>query len=361
MGIEIDFLPVGEESSGGDAIAVRYGNLHGSRDEQVVMVVDGGYKDCGEALVEHITTHYGTDYVDIVVSTHPDQDHSSGLTVVLEELGVGELWMHQPWRHSAEMASLRVQHFESSKLSDWVEKSLRSVSDLESLANSKGIPIIEPFVGTQTSDGIVRVIGPSIPYYVELQTEVAKSGTLGHQAWSVLTKAAEAVRNLVAETLTEESLTDSGTTSPRNNSSAILLFSIEDRHYLLTADAGIPALTYAAGELDALGIAAGELRFIQVPHHGSRHNVGPSILDRLLGPKGQESTHSTAFISAPKKNPDKKHPHKKVSNAFIRRGYAVHATQGSGKWHHQNAPERDGWSSATPMQFYDQVEDDDES
>jgi hypothetical protein len=31
MGYEIDFLGVGEESKSGDAIAIRFGNLHGAR------------------------------------------------------------------------------------------------------------------------------------------------------------------------------------------------------------------------------------------------------------------------------------------------------------------------------------------
>ena len=37
MGFEIDLLPVGNESKGGDAIALRYGNLDGHRDEQTVI------------------------------------------------------------------------------------------------------------------------------------------------------------------------------------------------------------------------------------------------------------------------------------------------------------------------------------
>src|SRR5664280_2714171 len=97
MGYEIDFFAVGEKSSGGDAIAVRYGNLFGDRSEQMVIVIDGGYTDSGEALVNHIKTHFGTSRVDIVVSTHPDQDHITGLETVLEELQVGTLLMHLPW------------------------------------------------------------------------------------------------------------------------------------------------------------------------------------------------------------------------------------------------------------------------
>ena len=95
----------------------------------------------------------------------------------------------------------------------------------------------------------------------------------------------------------------------------------------------------------------------RIPHHGSRRNVGPTILNRLLGNKVKETPHGTAFVSAPKENPEAKHPAKKVINAFRRRGYPVHATQGQGRVHYQDHPQRDGWISSTPLPFYTQVED----
>ena len=76
VGYEIDFLPVGNGDKSGDAIAIRYG----TQGNYKVMVVDGGTKESGQALVEHIKKYYKTDYVDYVVNTHPDQDHASGLT-----------------------------------------------------------------------------------------------------------------------------------------------------------------------------------------------------------------------------------------------------------------------------------------
>ena len=89
MGYEIDILAVGEGERSGDAIAIRCGNMWGRPDEQSVIVIDGGTIDSGERLVHHIKTVYGTNNVLMVLSTHPDGDHSSGLTVVLEELKVG--------------------------------------------------------------------------------------------------------------------------------------------------------------------------------------------------------------------------------------------------------------------------------
>jgi hypothetical protein len=76
MGIEIDFLPVGEASKSGDAIAIRMGNLRGPRSEQTVITIDGGTKESGANLVAHIKTHYGTSHVNFAFLSHPDGDHA---------------------------------------------------------------------------------------------------------------------------------------------------------------------------------------------------------------------------------------------------------------------------------------------
>lgn len=111
-----------------------------------------------------------------------------------------------------------------------------------------------------------------------------------------------------------------------------------------------------ADQLELMSLAPGGLTFIQVPHHGSRRNVGPTVLDRLLGPRGQSQKRGTAFASASQSAP--KHPAKKVTNAFLRRGYPVHGgDDGLARWHFHNAPPRN-WSTSTPHALYPQVEED---
>jgi beta-lactamase superfamily II metal-dependent hydrolase len=331
--------------------------LYGSRSEQTVVVIDGGYTDDGEALVEHIREYYGTDTVDMVISTHSDQDHITGLEVVLAEMHVGQLLMHLPWQHSGTLTEARKSAFKSTALSEKVEKSFQAASDLQTIAERKGVPIVEPFAGMQTGDG---ALGPSEDYYEELLAKVEAAGpqpsviTLSEQLRRLLKAAAQ----LVPETLWVETLRDDGETSPTNNSSVITLLTVDGRKSILTGDAGIPALEQALDILEAEGFEPGALKFVQIPHHGSRRNVGPSVLNRLLGPKGQSTRHSTAYASVPPKNPEHKHPSKKVTNAFHRRGYNVHVTQGSKKWHHHNGPSRDGWDTSNPVNFHDQVEED---
>jgi beta-lactamase superfamily II metal-dependent hydrolase len=130
-----------------------------------------------------------------------------------------------------------------------------------------------------------------------------------------------------------ETLSDSCTTSAENNSSTVLLVNADDQFWLLTGDAGAPALSQAVDFLYAAQVDYSKIKFFQVPHHGSHHSVGPTLLNRMLGPKLPAGSPllRTAFCSSAKSAP--KHPSKKVTNAFKRRGLEVHATEGEAKCH----------------------------
>ncbi len=363
MGYEIDFLQVGVDSSkSGDAIALRWGDLHGPRGEQTVAVIDGGFMDSGEALVELIEKYYNTDRVDYVLSTHPDADHASGLLVLLDKMQVGTLLMHLPWSHEHTNSISDV--FKSGRVTDnsvreRLKKSLDTASDLEALARSKSIPIVEPFAGLGTKDGVFRILGPTKAFYESLLPEFRElPQTVEGTASSILSKAASTITNWLDETLDIETLTDKDDTSPENNSSAIAMLTVDGRSALFSADSGKPALTAVLDRLDSEGFDYSSLKFVQVPHHGSRRNVGPTILNRLLGPKqlAEERTR-TAFVSAAKEGAPS-HPSKKVANAFRRRGAPIYTTASDGaKWHSHDAPDREGYSTATPLPFYDQVEE----
>ena len=138
MGYEIDYIAVGDGERSGDAIAIRYGNLHGTRSEQQIVVIDGGTKESGEALVRRIKSEYGTDTVDFAFCSHPDGDHASGLQVIIEQLTVGLLVMHRPWAHASEILHL----FKDGRITDEslevrIRKSLQAAHDLEQAAIDK--------------------------------------------------------------------------------------------------------------------------------------------------------------------------------------------------------------------------------
>ncbi|MBL8811292.1 MAG: MBL fold metallo-hydrolase [Planctomycetaceae bacterium] len=373
MSYEVDFLPVGNGEKSGDAIAVRFGDLlSGDRSKQFVMVIDGGTKESGEKLVNHIETYYKTTHVDLVVNTHPDGDHASGLSVVLEELTVDQLWMHLPWEHSQDIHHMfHDGRITPGSLSERMRAALQNAKDLEAIAKRKGIPIVEPFAGEGgTALGCtVRVLGPDMEYYQSLlpdfrsTPEKRQAASFAEMMMKAAFNAAGGVATMaqrVMESFGIETLEDpeDDATSAENNSSAIICLQIGDKQLLFTGDAGVPALERANDWATWNGIVLSNCNFHQVPHHGSRRNIGPSILDRILGPKRHtDAPDKVAFVSASKDAP--KHPSRRVTNAYRRRGAKVITTEGTAIWHSSgDVPVRSNYSAAPVVPFYSEVEED---
>lgn len=356
MGYEVDFIGVGQESQCGDAIVLRYGNLHGDREEQTIVVIDGGFKDDGQRIVDHIKTHYDADSVDLIISTHPDQDHINGLETVIEQLTVSELWMHLPWEHNQGLADkFHDGRITDNSIGEKLKETLNKAHELYELATSKGITVREPFTGLAHSCGSLKILGPSQDYYESLIPSFdgmpENKQAEGSEFSEALNRAFAAVKRFFA-TWGKDEITDDVTTSAKNNSSAVAQLIIDGRRLIFTGDAGIEALEHVADQLDSC-INPAEVSFFQIPHHGSRRNVGPSVLNRIIGAPVDEgvSRGITAIASCAKKS-EPKHPRKSVLNAFTHRGAKVLATRGTGICHFNNAPNRAGWSSLDPEQYH---------
>jgi beta-lactamase superfamily II metal-dependent hydrolase len=361
QGLEIDFLPVGNGEKGGDAITVRFGDLYGTPDEQTVIVIDGGYKDTGDALVEHIQNRYHTNQIDLVVSTHPDSDHSGGLEVVLDRLMVKHLWMHKPWEHTEDISRMFVDgRVTDARVREKLRTSLETVRRLENLAVRKNIPITEPFAGTHAFNQLL-VVGPTPEFYESILPGF-RSLPDAKQDLGILSRLTRRVTEEAqkfAEYWDFETLDFAGETSAENETSTILLLAIGDQFMLFTADAGQRALSEAVAFCESNGLDFSKIQFIQVPHHGSQRNVNPHLLNTLLGPKltqEQNTASKTAFVSAPPEG-EPKHPSKRVMNAFRRRGAPVHSTQGIAKCHFINAPWREDYSPSVALPFFSSFEE----
>ena len=351
MAYEIDYIPVGEGEKSGDAIAIRYGNnLATAPENQTIIVIDGGFEESGKTLVQHIKDYYKTNKVDLLISTHPDLDHSSGLCVVLEELNVGAILMHKPWEHADEIKNMfKDGRITASGLEEKLEKSLQSASDIEAIAQKKNIPIYEPFQGLNMGSGILQVLGPSEEYYKNLlphfrSTPEPKKG-LG--IFAPIQKAAEEVVHWIEDRFDIDLLNDDDdTTSAENNTSTILLFQIDGHKLLFTGDAGKTAILNAINYTVEQNISLSDLTFFDVPHHGSKRNLNSTILNSV---KSQIS-----YISAAKNSP--KHPAKKVTNALKKFGSAVYVNNKGGTLCHNYLGVERGWSAAQEEPFHQRVE-----
>jgi beta-lactamase superfamily II metal-dependent hydrolase len=367
MKCEIEFLPVGDQSKAGDAIIIRYGEPN----DYKLMLIDGGHAATGDRIVSHLKKFFGsTPILEHVVLTHSDADHASGLRTVLKEVTVNNLWLHLAWFLAEEARHLfKDKRWTEDGLKTAIKKEYDIISEIYDLASKAGTKMFYPFAGHKI--GPFTILSPSRGAYAYLLPQFDRTPEPDQEAieqqsmWigkeGVLKMAMEAVKakvqNWTKETWDNEKLKDGGITNSSNESSVVLYGTFEKGNVLLTGDAGVGALTWAANKAEELGLPLKNFSFVQIPHHGSRRNVGPTILTRILGEKCKESdpTKFSAFVSAPKD--DESHPRRIVLNAFKRRGGNVIATQGTSKIHYGGFPARNGYSDAESQPFYTSVEE----
>lgn len=89
QGLKLHVLDVGQGTS--QVVELPEGKL---------MVMDGGglrspYFDVGERIVAPFIRHLGYRKIDIIVLSHPEQDHMGGLAALVRQFPVGELWTNE--------------------------------------------------------------------------------------------------------------------------------------------------------------------------------------------------------------------------------------------------------------------------
>lgn len=356
--VEIDFLGV-ETAKSGDAITIRYR----VNDRVGIHVVDGGFIDTGDQIIEHVRKYYGgASYIDNVVLTHSDQDHANGLRVVLETFDVGALWMHRPWSHAAELLQRFPTYNSAASLEAALKSAYASVAALEDIALDRGIPIFEPFQGEII--GPFVVLAPTRARYLDLVASSDKTPTSTAKAFSptsfpLLRKVLAEVREYIASAWGIEIFPSDGT-SAENEMSVVQFSNIRGAKILLTGDAGRDALNEAADFAPAAGLVLPGVQLFQVPHHGGRHNVDTAILDRLLGQRrrlneANEATIFQAVCSSAKA--DEHHPRKSVIRAMLHRGAHFAMTEGQTVCWNRGIP-RDNWTSLPQTPYPNEQEAD---
>ncbi|MYB77452.1 MAG: MBL fold metallo-hydrolase, partial [Chloroflexi bacterium] len=313
---EIDFIEVGNSASG-DAISLRYQDDDGT---EWIHVVDGGYSDDGDKLTKNIKANYDDPgFIDHVVLTHPDGDHASGLKKVLDEFDVGALWMNRPWQHVDELLPLFDYEYTRNELIQRLRRDFPYTADLEKIAIEKGIGIHDAFQGSQI--GEFTVLAPSKRRYIDLIVDSEKTPEPERSSaieGNIFERAIRAVRNMVVEWGEENLKGDTEGTSAENETSIVQFSELCGKKILLTGDVGVDGLEEAYQYAISMGVNLPGIDRFDVPHHGSRRNVSPEILDKWLGPKlnsKPENGNFTAIISANRN--DKSHPRKAVVRALI--------------------------------------------
>ena len=133
-----------------------------------------GFKKTGDKVVEHIKKYYDDpDTIDAVIVSHPDRDHAGGLQKVIEEFEVSELWMLRPWLYVDELIDRFAYYTNKENLSDKLKEIYSNITELEEIAEEKGISIYEPFQGEKIGDFFV--LAPTKDRYLDLVVESDKT------------------------------------------------------------------------------------------------------------------------------------------------------------------------------------------
>jgi beta-lactamase superfamily II metal-dependent hydrolase len=358
MNYEIDFIGLPEETGDADAICFRY--YDDAYGHYRVFVYDGGTQKYGECLKEHLNQYYFSGVqnpvIDAVICSHPHQDHASGLSVILENFTVKCLYMNRPWLYIDEI----FEYVDDGRITKQsLEQRLREaypyVDILEKLADENGVPIEAAFQGSKITDNLY-IFSPSKTFFLEKLVASQKTPLeKDDEGFSAIFSHIGKIIQAAIETWTHELLREDVETSAENEMSVVLLGYMQQESFLLTGDVGIEGLKETIDYADSQNWDIKNVSFYQIPHHGGRHNVSPSVLNKIIGKKLPEGTAPTksAFVSVAK-NSD--HPKKMVVNAFIRRGVKVFKTNGCTIHHFKGMPSRN-WGPLDCLEFSNEVED----
>lgn len=350
---EIDFLGV-ETAKSGDAITLRY-SVNGVTG---VHVVDGGYIDTGDQIIEHIKTYYSTLEIENVILTHPDRDHANGLRKVLEQCTVRNLWINRPWIYADQL----IHRFENYESVAALRSKLRSIYDatamLEDIAIAKKIPIHAPIQGEKI--GPFLVMAPTLERYLDLivesdrTPESVEESTLDNAVKGLL-EALKAAATYIMSLWGEEYFPP-GPTSRENEMSVVQAAILNGKSILLTGDAGREALQEVIDYAPIAGLALPGIDYFQVPHHGGRHNVSTEILDQILGPRlDQKPSQYTWNAVCSSAKADEDHPRKSVVRAMLHRGAHFAATESKTIGFSQGIT-RPGWYPVPQTDYPDEQE-----
>ena len=336
--LQIDMLPVGD--SGAFLVEAASGG------KPTVALIGGGRNwDDGERVLRQLEAYYGG-RIDHLILSHIDCEHALGLLHVAEALGkdqIGCAWVQDMGKHGVNakraiaLARKRAAEAESSvvrAIATHVADSVESVQDLIAVLQGKGVPVKEAFADRDNRIGPFEVLGPTVAFFeecVRFYDDVAMLDEMVEEGISFVRGTdTHVIGPNYYDVVLDEAVDDPLT---QEQASLILLLTYEGDRYLFTGDAGKRALGAVADKEKMRN-----LHWLEVPNHGSKHNVSPQLLD-LFRPALAYVSSSGIGIN----------PHPDLLRALESRGAAIYTTSKSGNvWHRRgDVPERTGYETRT--------------
>lgn len=314
--------------------------------EHIILVDAGNYND-GQKIIDHLKLHYNSPKIDLAIITHPDDDHYGGFFYLLEKLknkaedaiDIDRFWIHDPGNH------IRTDDIKYAWNIKNARREARSVLNyneinLLSLIDELNIPRKEPFayVGDDYvfvhKDYQLYVLGPTKEYYKPLALSfrnslVSKAKTENVDEDSTIVLSEDKVFSKTLDEATDDS-------SGHNQSSLIFIFMPNsDEKYLFMGDAGYQAYNMIPNSL--LNYSK-NVKWLKVPHHGSKHNLNNEMINAIKPKVAFISTESIGTYLS-----------QAVVNALKKSGCNVYSTHKGGNMLYNQIKNRENYSTATPL------------
>lgn len=305
---EIRFFRVGKASKGGDAIFIR---LYDEHDHPTVIVIDGGYTGDGNKIIRYMVDECALNTIDLVINTHPDVDHISGLIQLFKsnEINIKKLIMNRPWRDSGlDSSFFKDGRITDNSLNRRLTDSFKKAYELEQCAINKIREgnIVHPVVGKTYLD-CLTILAPDKESYRNYLLESEKTPDSAPGAPSSLFRKSKYVIESYQQGDKIEWFDDEKT-SPINETSIVSLLSLPNINILFTGDAGKRTLLQA---LDELNYRFGDIKIhkMQLPHHGSRKNINPDLIKRINA--------DVYYVSCPPDGLEEGHYSRRLTNMML--------------------------------------------
>lgn len=322
---EVDVLSIGNADA---KIISLYDN--GS---DYTIIIDGGNPGDGEKVINHLNKYHKVNHIDLLICTHPDKDHVGGLSEVVESMKVNQVWIHDPLKHiNPIFFRLLLDCAKSRQKAYRIVESFEHTFNFTSLVDRLGIPRFEPFDGMQF--GPILVIGPTVEYYTELLKGFRDIDSLVASELKDNNPLQDLLESMTEDNSTSCVLDEKNDTSNENNSSVITLGLLDEKKFLFTGDAGVQALMSASGRYHL-----NDIYWLDVPHHGSKHNLSTALLD-----------YFRPQISSISADGSRKHPSRAVINLLKKYGnvYSTHKS-GNMAWYNWENPNRIDYYPLEPL------------
>ncbi|MBP5571907.1 MAG: MBL fold metallo-hydrolase [Bacteroidales bacterium] len=338
---EIDMLDV----KAADAFLIHAFINSGGREVEYVVLVDAGNEGDGKKILNHINTYYTQKYIDLAICTHCDSDHYGGFKELIEEhkkttseFEIRKFWVHDPYQHVDVDDVKHVRKNQTLKDRLNAAYSFNDGSNLLEKIDDAGISREEPFDGLEYSPLNIFVLGPDEDYYeslipdfrVDLDFKDEQTDDVYEGVNRLFYNSEDEFYNQTLEKANDDP-------SKVNQSSVIFAFVPKNNVFLFTGDAGREALQRVIG-IDTKGVLK-KVKWMKVPHHGSKHNLNSAIISYFHP--------SISYISTEKYC---KYANICTVNALKKVGdvYSTHKDRSS-LWYHDGIPQREGYSTATPL------------